>query len=186
MFNEIFSIYLLRLSGSLVIKSKKIFSDSVNYFSVGFFFVFFGFMIMTLGLYYSTNLSKISPIIILSYLVCLTFSELFISAVGDSFIGELVQESLRGLMTGVARVNICIGVLLASTIANTFVLPYINRSGLTMQDSLKLEQFFFVASCSFLLLAFVVPLVLRNKHVFEEKHKVTNTYNKGKISEEIL
>ncbi|MDR3490817.1 MAG: MFS transporter [Gammaproteobacteria bacterium] len=169
---------------TMLIKSKKIFNDSENYFTIGFLFVFFGFVLMTLGLYSSIGLAKLSSLSVLGYLVCLTFGELFISAIGDSFIGELIQESLRGLMTGVARVNICIGVLLASTIGNEFVLPYINKGGLSVESSIKLVQFFFIASCLFLLLACLVPLILRNKRV--SKQKYNDMIKKDEILGELL
>lgn len=150
---------------TVAIKRIKIFNKSSNYFSLGFLCLFCGFMVMLLGFYSSHGELKISLWVVLLYLLLVTFSEVFIAPISDSFIGEFIPESLRGLMTGSSRVIMCIGVLLSSTIANKFILPYINKGGLTIQDSVHLKQFFFFATGMILILLLLIsPLLEGKKH----------------------
>ncbi len=151
---------------TVIAKNKKIFSDTSHYFTVGFLFACFAFVTMASGLYFSSETSKLSPLIILGYLISLTIGEIFISPISDTFIGEYIQESLRGLMTGAERVAICIGVLFATSISNTFIFPYINKSGLTLENSIKLTHLFFPVSCLFFILAFAVIPIMRNKQLY--------------------
>lgn len=146
-----------------IIKNKKMFHNASHYFTVGFIFTFLGTLSLAIGFYFSYGYSKLSPFFILSYLIFLTFGEIFISPISDSFIGEYIEESQRGLMAGASRVNLCIGVLLASTIANKFILPYINKDGLNITSSVQLGKFFFIVCILFLVLAFTISIMLKRR-----------------------
>lgn len=156
---------------TLIIKNTKVLNNSLNYFLIGFVFTFIGFTITAFGLYFSLGQTKISLWIILSYMIFLTFAEMFISPTNDSLIGEFVAERFRALMTGMGRAVICVGVLFASAISDYFILPYINKSGFTYQDGISLCKFFFLASCVLLILVIVLLCVLNSKKLFFNTNK---------------
>jgi POT family proton-dependent oligopeptide transporter len=177
------SIVILAFSPMLIVAIKKIklFNEPANYYSLGFLCLSLGLASMASGLHFSVGGEKIALWIALFYLILITFGEIFISPISDSFIGEFITESMRGIITGTSKINICIGVLFSSLLANKFVLPYTNKGGLTLQGSVHLEQFFIITSCAILALMLLIPLILgdnrpkgkrffvKNKEIIEGK-----------------
>ena len=101
-----------------------------SYFTKSFMFTTIAFFTLTIGLYGLVDHGKLPILGILTFLIFLTIGEILISPVSDSLVGELVPVSLQGLMTGISSVKIGIGSLLASIIANNFLLPYVDKNGL--------------------------------------------------------
>jgi dipeptide/tripeptide permease len=139
------SIIILMIAPVLAIlinknKSKiKSGMNSINYFVFAFTFCIFAFLILLCGFSEVSNL-KIPAWSMLGCLVLLAIGEIFVSPIGDSLIGELILTSMRAVMTGYWSMNIGIGTLLATTISNTLLLPYINKNGLISQNLVKIEQ----------------------------------------------
>lgn len=122
-------------------KNKMFFNNSYNYFVTGFLFSGCGFLFLFAGIYFIFEAYMPLPFM-LGYLISITIGEIFISPASNALIGELIQEPLRGLMTGAWGMNICIGGLLASSIANKFILPYLNINGFTTSSSVTLQHVF--------------------------------------------
>ena len=101
-----------------------------SYFTRSFLFTTIAFVALLVGLYSFVDQGKLPIIAILAFLIFLTLGEILISPISDSLVGELVPVSMRELMTGISSVKIGIGGLLASSIANKFLLPYVDKDGL--------------------------------------------------------
>lgn len=138
--------------------NKAFFSHSSNYFSTAFLFAFLGFVILGVGLHLSIGEPTLPLWAILGYLILITTAEIFIAPVSNALVGELIQEPLRGIMTGAWSMDIGIGGLLATTIANAFILPNINKNGLTVQNNVHLQHVCIWASS--LLLVFAIMILL--------------------------
>ncbi len=134
--------------------NKKIESmRTASYFTSGFFFVGVAFLILTVGLHVPLAHFKLSLLTMLGYLVFLTIAEILISPIGNSLIGELVPASMRDFMTGASSINIGIGGLLSSLMANKFILPYVNKNGLVGISLLSLQKISLVITVGAFVLA---------------------------------
>ena len=99
---------------------------------------------------------------ILGYLILLTVGEIFISPIGNSLIGEIIPESMRGLMTGAWSMNIGIGGLLASVIANRFIMPYVDKNGLVGSNLVQFQNIIIIISLMLVLLTTALYLFRRS------------------------
>jgi POT family proton-dependent oligopeptide transporter len=158
----------------IIKKNSK--ASSLSYFSYSLIFVISGFIALLMGLNFSVGYSKIPLFFIISYLVLLTMGEIFISPTGNALIGELIPESLRGLMTGSWSMNIGIGGLLSGCIANKFILPYINSNGLSKHSSVELQGILMVLISALALFVFITMCIhtrklkmIKNKFSFSIK-----------------
>lgn len=134
--------YLLKRRNS----SKKAPLNSLEYFNLAFLFITGAFLILLIGLYTLNAHNKLPTWAVLGYLILLTIGEIFISPIGNSLVGELIPEKTKGLMTGIWSVNIGIGSLFASIIANKFILPYVNKSGLYGANLIQFQNTTFLVS----------------------------------------
>jgi len=152
---------------TIFMKKKVFFKKSLDYFYAGFIFTLCGFLLMALGLF--TTSKQIPLFVMLGYLVFLTLGEIFISPASDALLGEYVKEDLRALFTGASRVILCIGALLATSITNSFILPYIGSNGLVRQNIVQLENFFFVGGGLLIILTILIRIIINNKGLFSNK-----------------
>jgi POT family proton-dependent oligopeptide transporter len=155
--------YLLNRQNNKKTKSLR----TGSYFIFSFLFTTTAFVILLVGLYASVNHGKLPILGMLGYLVFLTFGEIFISPIGDSLVGELIPLSMRDLMTGASSINIGIGGLLASLIANNYILPYVDKKGLVGTNLIQFQSIILVVSCSLALLTAVLYLFSggsKNRH----------------------
>ncbi|MBX3709483.1 MAG: MFS transporter [Gammaproteobacteria bacterium] len=113
--------------------------NNISYFVLAFTFCIFALLILLGGFSQISNL-KIPAWSMLGCLVMLAIGEIFVSPIGDSLIGELIPSSMRAMMTGYWSMNIGIGALLATSISNTLLLPYINKNGLIDQNLVNIQQ----------------------------------------------
>lgn len=111
----------------------------LNYFQLAFLFSALAFVSLYFGFAHLTAYDKIQIWPMLTYLILLTAGEIFVSPIGNSLIGELIEQPIRGLMTGAWSMNIGIGGLLASIISNRYLLPYISKNGLETYNTIKLK-----------------------------------------------
>lgn len=126
--------------------------SALGYFTVAFSFAATAFLILLVGLYGSVDNAKLPIWAMLGYLILLTLGEIFISPIGNSLIGELVPVPIRGLMTGAWSMNIGIGGLLASLIANRFILPHVDKNGLLDTNLVKFQNIIIIISLTLVLL----------------------------------
>lgn len=113
--------------------------ENINHFLLAFTFCIFAFLVLLYGFSQVANL-KIPAWSMLGCLVLLAIGEIFVTPIGDSLIGELIPTSIRAVMTGYWSMSLGIGILLATSISNTLLLPYINKNGLTQLNLMKIEQ----------------------------------------------
>lgn len=142
--------------------------DSFEYFNLAFIFITAAFIILLVGLYTLNDQNKLPAWSVLGYLSLLTIGEIFISPIGNSLIGELIPETMKGLMTGLWSVNIGIGSLLASMIANKFILPYVNKNGLSGVNLIQFQNTTFLVS-SVLAVFTLSLLIYRNSLILNQK-----------------
>lgn len=156
------SIVILILAPCLAVLLKKNKNNNqkplhtTSYFTLAFTFVTFAFFILLLGLSLVVDQGKLPIWVVLGYLILLTTGEIFISPIGNSLIGELIPDSLRGLMTGAWSINIGVGSLFASIIANKLILPAVDKHGLIVSNLVQLKN---IVSFIFIMLALIVSIL---------------------------
>ena len=133
-----------------------------HYFSTCFFFCSIAFAALFLGLNHLTLEGKIPAISLFGYLSALTFGEMFIYPASSALVGELIKESLRGVMTGIGSLNMAIGGLISSMIASHLILPYIGGNSISTQNNLHLGDVFLMISMSLFIIA-VLSYFIPNK-----------------------
>lgn len=146
-------------------RKKSKFLGTTSYFIWAFLFTTVAFLILFVGLYASVDHGKLPIIAMLGYLIFLTFGEIFLSPIAHSLVGELVPASMRDLMTGASSINIGIGGLLASLIANKLILPHVDKNGLVGANLLQFQNIIIVIS---LILAVLTTLL----YIFYKSAKV--------------
>ncbi len=153
--------FLLNRQRNKKIKTMK----TKSYFVRGFLFTAIAFLIFTIGLHLSLFNFKLPLFAMLGYLMFLSIAEIFIGPVGNSLIGELVPASMRDFMTGASSINIGIGGLLSSLIANHFILPYVDKGGLSGFNLLSLQTISLVITLGlFLVTGLLFTVISRPKY----------------------
>lgn len=120
-------------------KKTKAMSTS-SYFTTAFLFTATAFSILAIGLLMPMSHFKLPLLIILGYLIFLTIAEIFISPIGHSLVGELIPASKRDFMIGASSINLGIGGLLSSLIANRYILPFVDKNGLMGINLLNVQK----------------------------------------------
>lgn len=177
------SVIILLLAPLLALalkKNKLFFNNSYNYFLLGFLSIACGFLLLGSGIYFSLGNQYIPLMLMLGYLLFITVAEIFVAPASNALIGELIPESLRGVMTGAWGMNICIGGFLASIIAKKFFLLYIGNHGLNFTGSTQLCYMFFACGVFSLVLVLFIFLIFTRKgmiHNFTYSRETNNEYN---------
>lgn len=167
-FVNIDSIVILMIAPQLAFLLKRQTSSSkrplgtLGYFALAFLFTTAAFLFLLLGLSSFIDHAMLPVWGILGYLILLTVGEIFISPIGNSLIGEIIPESMRGLMTGAWSMNIGIGGLLASVIANRFILPYVDKNGLVGSNLVQFQNIIIIISLMLVLLTTALYLFRRS------------------------
>lgn len=157
-FMNIDSIVILALAPQLAFLLRRQNSGgkkplgTLGYFTLAFLFVTSAFLLLLLCLSVFIDHAMLPIWGILGYMILLTVGEIFISPIGNSLIGELIPESMRALMTGAWSMNIGIGGLLASVIANRFILPYVDKNGLVGSNLVQFQNIILILSTVLILL----------------------------------
>ena len=128
---------------AFVINRNKKEMSSLNLYLYGLALCAFGLMILLYGLG-SCNHFRILPWSILSCMALFAVAETLISPLGNALVGELIPPSIQPLMTGFWSMNIGIGILIATFIANTVLLPYINNHSLLENNFVTWENAFVI------------------------------------------
>ncbi len=147
--------------------------STLSYFALAFAFVALAFTTLLIGLFTSIDQGKLPMWIMLGYLIFLTIGEIFISPTGNSLIGELIPESLRGLMTGAWSMNIGIGGLLASLISNKVILPHIDKYGLIRSNLVQFENIMIIICLMLILLIGLLCFLIANSHRLQKVYFTT-------------
>ncbi|MFZ2315075.1 MAG: MFS transporter [Gammaproteobacteria bacterium] len=137
--------------------------SNLSYFAFAFLFCSMALLVLFYGFSEVSNL-KMSAWPMLGCLVLLAIGETFIAPIGDSLIGELLPVSLRATMTAYWGMNIGIGVLLATVIANLFIMPYLNENGFIGQNLIMLQQNILIFCAILFMLTLVIFICNRYRY----------------------
>lgn len=137
------------------------YKSAISYFQFGFLAAAVSFISLYIGLVSSIGSDKIPVLPVLCYLIFLVLGEIAINPVGNSLIGELIPDGMRGLMTGAWTMNIGIGGLIASYVSSNLILPNVVITGLNRALSARLCHITITIGSILLILTLMLELGLR-------------------------
>jgi len=90
-------------------------------------------------------------------------------------IGELVPVPMRGLMTGAWSINIGVGGLVATAIANRYLLPYVDKNGLVGANLVQFQNIIMIISLMLVVLTILLFLYGRSLKATQGIIRTTET-----------